>query len=157
MPEIEIDLPITGSCQCGQVRYRASERPRASLACHCRECQKLSASAFSTVLVFRAGAVVFEGTLATWERTSESGRRNVAHFCPTCGNRIYHFDPDMPGVVRVKSGTLDSAPIPAPQVNQWVYRKPEWVLLDREVPVWSEGMTPEARKRLTGFGFRPRD
>ena len=154
---VEVTLPLTGSCQCGNVRYQANEPPVASLACHCVECQKLTSSVVSTVLVFAATSIQFSGELKTWERTSESGRRNVAYFCPVCGNRIYHFDPDMPDVVRLKSGTIDSGPVPKPQVNQWVSRKADWVPLAEGIPVVEEGMTPEERKALTGFGFRPGD
>ena len=154
---VEVALPLTGSCQCGNVHYVANDHPVASLACHCIECQKLSSSVLSTVLVFRAESIQFTGELKTWERTSESGRRNVAYFCPVCGNRIYHFDPDMPTVVRLKSGTIDSSPVPKPQVNQWVSRKADWVPLAEGIPGVLEGMTPEERKALTGFGFRPQD
>jgi hypothetical protein len=152
-----VALPIRGSCQCGNIKYVATALPRASLACHCIECQKLTSSAYSTVLVFEADAISFEGDLACWERVSDSGRRNQAYFCPTCGNRIYHFDPEMPSVVRLKSGTIDSSPIPAPQANQWISRKPDWVILDEDVPTYPDGMSPEARKALVGFGFRPDD
>lgn len=154
---VDVKLPLTGSCQCGNISYVAKEAPMASLACHCVECQKLTSSVYSTVLVFRTESIEFQGTFATWERTSESGRRNVAYFCPTCGNRIYHFDPDMPAVTRLKSGTLDSEQIPAPQVNQWTSRKPDWVLLSDDVPEFGVGMTPEERKAIVGIGFRPED
>ena len=154
---VKIDLPIRGSCQCGNITYAAHEAPMASLACHCVECQKLTSSVFSTVLVFKSESITFHGELKTWERRSESGRRNVAYFCPVCGNRIYHFDPDMPGITRLKSGTIDSSPVPAPQVNQWLSRKPDWVAISDQVPQCDEGMSPEQRKALTGFGFRPAD
>jgi hypothetical protein len=154
---VDVELPLKGSCQCGNIHYVASEAPLASLACHCTECQKLTSSVYSTVLVFKTEAISFHGELKAWERISQSGRRNVAYFCPVCGNRIYHFDPDMPEVTRVKSGTLDSTPIPKPQVNQWISRKPAWVELNDDVPQFDEGMSPEKRKQLTGFGFRRSD
>lgn len=154
---IDVELPLKGSCQCKNVTYCATDAPVASLACYCGECRKLSSSIVSTVLIFKTESICFYGELKTWERTSESGRRNVAYFCPVCGNRIYHFDPDMPGIVRLKSGTLDSVAVPEPQVNQWVSRKPHWVPLAAGVPKVLEGMSPEERKALTGFGFRPED
>jgi hypothetical protein len=154
---VDVTLPLTGSCQCGNITYVATQAPLASLACHCTECQKLSSSVYSTALVFKTEGITFEGEFAKWERTSASGRRNIAYFCPTCGNRIYHFDPDMPEVTRLKSGTLDSGPIPAVQVNQWLASKPDWVPIGDDVPRYPEGMSPEERKALVGFGFRPDD
>ncbi len=34
------------ACMCGQVRMRVSVPPVMTMACHCKGCQKLSASAF---------------------------------------------------------------------------------------------------------------
>ena len=44
-------LPIEGGCRCGRVRFRLSEQPWLEAACHCRGCQRMTASAFSTTLV----------------------------------------------------------------------------------------------------------
>ena len=38
--------PYTGGCQCGSVRYVVTTEPIRLLACHCKECQRQSGSAF---------------------------------------------------------------------------------------------------------------
>ena len=48
-------LPIEGGCRCGRVRFRLTERPWLEAACHCRGCQRMTASAFSTTLVMPDG------------------------------------------------------------------------------------------------------
>ncbi len=40
-------LPQTGGCQCGAIRYEITEEPQQVYACHCRDCQRLTSSAFS--------------------------------------------------------------------------------------------------------------
>jgi len=40
-------LPWDGGCRCGQVRMRISALPILTMACHCKGCQRMSASAFS--------------------------------------------------------------------------------------------------------------
>ena len=155
--KVNVELPLTGSCQRGNITYEANEAPLAALACHCIECQKLTSSAYSTVLVFKTESIQFAGEFKSWERTSDSGRRNIAYFCPVCGNRIYHFDPDMPAVTRLKSGTIDNQPIPEPEINQWLSRSPDWVCTSETAPRYQEGMPPEERKKLVGLGFRPDD
>lgn len=40
-------MPITGQCRCGQVRFEVSAKPLLTMACHCRGCQQMTASAFS--------------------------------------------------------------------------------------------------------------
>ena len=38
--------PYTGGCQCGAVRYVLTAEPIRIGACHCKECQRQSGSAF---------------------------------------------------------------------------------------------------------------
>ena len=38
--------PYTGGCQCGSVSYVATAEPMRVSACHCKECQRQSGSAF---------------------------------------------------------------------------------------------------------------
>ncbi len=132
--EMTIELPITGSCQCGNVTYRATEAPVTCIVCHCTDCQKFSASAYGTTMVFRADALRIEGELKTWERIADSGNRNIAHFCPHCGNRIYHADSETPTLIRLKAGTIDSGKIPVPRMHVWVSRKQPWVTIPEGVP-----------------------
>jgi hypothetical protein len=39
---LPLKLPLTGQCQCGQVRYEIRAEPVAVWACHCTECQRQS-------------------------------------------------------------------------------------------------------------------
>ena len=138
----QMQLPLRGACQCGNVTYSVREAPLFCLACHCKDCQKLSAAAFSPTLVFRAEAFSTTGTLKMWESRADSGRRKHAFFCPECGNRIYHLDPDAPALVRLKPGTLDTAEIPPPQAHVWVSRKQPWMVIPEGTPAFTENADP---------------
>lgn len=50
----------TGQCRCGQVRFTVSQAPLLTMACHCRGCQRMSASAFSL-----SAAIPLEGFAVT--------------------------------------------------------------------------------------------
>jgi len=39
-------MDLEGGCACGAVRYRLTAPPLIVHACHCRDCQKLTGSAF---------------------------------------------------------------------------------------------------------------
>ena len=41
------DLPLTGSCLCGQVRFEVTEPPVSASYCHCTRCQKRTGTAAS--------------------------------------------------------------------------------------------------------------
>jgi hypothetical protein len=133
-----------GSCQCGSVTYDVTAPPIATYACYCDECKKLSTSVQSlTMAILRQSLVVTSGELRQWERSSESGNRNVAHFCPSCGNRIYHEDPDAPDIVRLKTGTLENQSLVRPIVHFWTIRKPDWLPLPEGGLVYEKQDTPE--------------
>ena len=119
--------PLVGSCQCGNIRYKVTGDPLVAIACHCYDCRKLSGSAFSTVLVVKAEDITVEGTLKLWERATDTGRRSHAYFCPDCGNRIYHQDPDKPYIIRIRSGSLDQPEIPKPLIHVFAERTQSWL------------------------------
>ena len=55
-------LPWTGGCRCDRVRFRITAPPIGTMACHCRGCQRMSASAFSlSVLIPAPGFTVTQG------------------------------------------------------------------------------------------------
>lgn len=122
----EIQYPLKGSCQCGQLQYRLLGPPLKVLACHCKQCQKLSTSAFSITALVRTEDVEFEGELKEWQRTAESGNKNYAKFCPDCGNRIYHFNPDAPETIKLKAASLDDTRALQPTVHLWLSEKQDW-------------------------------
>jgi len=123
------EYPIDGSCQCGQVAYRVKSAPLFVLACHCAECQKQSASAFGLAMGFPPEELEVSGELKIWKRTSDNGNTNWAHFCPDCGVRIYHSNPNQPELVRLRPGTLSRSTIIEPTIHLWTSRKLPWVAI----------------------------
>jgi len=135
-----VEYPIKGSCQCGQVTYRLAEVPKMVLACHCTECQKLSTSPFSITAIVATNAIEFSGELKEWSRSAESGNKNCAKFCPGCGNRVYHFNPDDPSTVKLKLKPvkMTDASIFEPTVHVWVSEKLSWYRIPEGVKVFDK-------------------
>lgn len=120
--------PIKGSCQCGQLTYILYKAPLKVFACHCQECQKLSSSPFSVTAVVAADTIEFHGQLKQWVRIADSGNKNIAHFCPDCGNRIYHLNPADPSSIKLKlkpTNLVDDA-IFEPSLHVWTSEKLSW-------------------------------
>ncbi len=119
---------LEGGCQCGAVRYRVTGRPLTFYACHCRECQKQSASAFGLSLwVRRSDLALLSGVPKVWERPADSGDTTVCAFCPDCGSRLYHFGRRDPETLSLKAGSLDDTAGLAPVGHIWVRSKQPWV------------------------------
>jgi hypothetical protein len=129
--------PATGTCQCGAVHYVVKQAPIVTVVCHCTDCQKISAGAFTiTMLVKREDFELVRGKLGVFDRPAESGNIARCYFCPTCSNRIYHEDPEKPEVIRVKPGTFDDTSIIQPQMHVWTRNAQAWVKLPDDMPCY---------------------
>lgn len=128
-------LPASGSCQCGNVKYEVTVEPLLTAVCHCKDCQKLSTSAFSISMILnRSGFKILSGELKNWERPTAVGGIAVCWFCPDCGNRIFHENPEMPNVIRLKPGTLEDTSVLEPQVHVWTCREQQWLSRFTDLP-----------------------
>jgi hypothetical protein len=130
------DNEITGGCQCGAVRYAIAPGPLPCYVCHCRECQKQTASAFAISVPVATSRLTVRGDAATYTRATDSGSTTACHFCPTCGTRLFHQSARSPELVTLKAGTLDDASALMPLAHLWVSRKHAWVHIPDDIPAF---------------------
>lgn len=140
MPDPAPAAPIlTGGCQCGAVRYEVTSGPLEVYVCHCRECQKQSASAFGISVIVPSGALrLASGSPRTWTRPTDSGRTLDCFFCPTCGSRVWHGDPAHQPTVSVKGGSLDAPPDLTAATHIWSSRKLSGVTIPPHAPQYPD-------------------
>jgi hypothetical protein len=146
--EEAMDLPLTGRCACGAVRYAISRAPRLTYACHCTECQRRSGGPMTVSCVVPvADFTLLAGRLAEATRIAESGNSVPTAFCPDCGTAIFggRLTPDAEGVVVVRAGTLGDTAWLRPSVHVWTRSAQPWVVFPDgarrfetrpPVPVW---------------------
>jgi len=116
-------MTLTGGCQCGAVRYEVSAEPLRIYVCHCRECQKQSASAFGISVIVPARAFALRrGRVSTWSRPTASGGVLECMFCTACGTRIRHAD-RREDTVSIKGGSLDAPVDLTAAFHIWTSRK----------------------------------
>jgi hypothetical protein len=124
MMEGHVPLLLNGGCQCGAVRYEIAGPPGATYVCHCRECQKQSASAFGISVIVRSADVrLLKGQLRRWSRPTDAGRTLACFFCPACGSRVWHGDKDQEDKISVKGGSLDEPVDLTGAIHIWTARK----------------------------------
>ncbi len=121
-------LPLTGGCQCGRHRYAISASPLTVYACHCRDCQTQSGSAFGLSMPVLRNALTGDlDDLGVWERKAASDRIVKARFCQRCGTRLFHEPSRNPDVVNVKPGTLDDTSWLRPIGHLWLDSAQPWI------------------------------
>ena len=123
MPEIK------GGCLCGAVRYTARADPALVGVCHCRDCQKLTGSAFGFLVGLPRAAFEIEGVLKTFTKPADSGRPIVRRFCPECGSSIVEEPGSRPDLVIINGGTLDDPTSVTPGIEIYCNRELSWVQL----------------------------
>jgi len=145
MSAAESGEALTGGCQCGEVRYELRGRPREVYVCHCRECQKQSASAFGiSVIADCADLVLTAGMPRSWTRPATVQGQLACFFCPSCGTRLWHGNPETDDCVSVKGGGLDVPPDLTGAKHIWVKRKLPGVIIPEGAETFPE--EPPAEK-----------
>ncbi|GAA4043155.1 GFA family protein [Parerythrobacter jejuensis] len=119
--------PKTGGCLCGAVRYAISADPAMAVNCHCKNCQRQSGSAFSTIIGIPEAALSIEGEFKTFDDKGESGEAVLRDFCGVCGSPLFSRVAVAPGLIFVKVGTLDDTDDFNPAMHLWTRSKQHWV------------------------------
>jgi hypothetical protein len=137
-----MQLPLTGGCVCGAIRYEIGAAPINVYACHCLDCQRVTSSAFSIGVVVQDGAFTMKGKEARSVAggVSEGGRAKRRWVCPDCGTWLFgnpRPSKEYPGLIRVvRGGTLDDTSWLKPQAHYWTRSKQPWVILPEDVAVY---------------------
>jgi hypothetical protein len=137
------DLPLTGGCLCGGVRYEVTEPLVSAGYCHCTRCQRRTGTAAA------ASARVAPGSLRVTSgeelvRAYDPGDGGfLKEFCSACGGALWSRSPDDPEVIGVRLGTFDGDPGIRPEYRQYVAYAAVWE------PVPDDGLPrhPEHRSR----------
>ena len=136
--------PIECGCRCGRVRYQLQlDRLPNVYACHCRDCQTWSGSAFSLNFFVTEDQLQVAGDPALFELPSEDGERiSRQRACPICFTRVYNTNTRRPGMAGVRAGTLDRSDELQIVAHIWTKRKMAGIVIPDGLPAWDEGAPP---------------
>ena len=115
-----MNIPFTGGCECGAIRYECSAEPIMMFKCHCRDCQKVTGGGFvAGLLVPESAFRLTKGQLRFHFTPSMAGGKHKRGFCAECGSRITggQSDERSTGFVGVTAGSLDDPSGFRPQMD----------------------------------------
>ena len=119
------ELPLTGRCLCGGVRFELTAHPVAAGYCHCTRCQRRTGTAAAASARIAPGSlriVAGEELIRTWWPGDGFGKA----FCSTCGSALWSRSPDDPEVVGVRLGAFDGDPGIRPTYRTYVAFAAPW-------------------------------
>lgn len=103
------ELPWDGGCRCGQVRVRVTKPPLVTAVCHCRGCQRMSASAFSTTLTLPVDGLEVtagETVIGGMHGGREAGEH---HHCEWCKSWVFTRIRPESGAINLRATMLDES------------------------------------------------
>ena len=149
-----------GGCLCGEVRYHIIDEPIFTQACHCRLCQRQTASAFVIRTMIESSHFHLDsGQLIPLNSPTGSGRAQVVHRCAKCKVQIFSTFNNSDSMTFLKTATLDNPDAFPPQAHIFTKTKLGWVNLDGNVPCFDEFyqkedvLSAEALARRTAIGW----
>jgi hypothetical protein len=138
MPE----LPLTGGCICGAVRFEVTEPLVAAGYCHCTRCQGRTGTAASPQARIVPGSLrIVQGEESIRAYAPESGAAKM--FCGGCGSALWSRGADDPEYIAIRLGAFDDDPGVRPSYHQFVaYAAPWEPLPDDGLPRYPERRPP---------------
>ena len=114
-----------GGCRCGQVRFRVTEDPLLTMACHCTGCQRMTGSAFSLSAMYPAAG--FEVTAGEPVVGGLHGAEAQHFFCPYCMSWLFTRPAQADWLVNVRATMFDEAADFTPYAETFTDEKLAWV------------------------------
>ena len=131
----------TGSCLCGQVRFRVKGQPVVSRLCWCRDCQHIAGNGTANA-IFPTEAIEIDGQTAEYTSTADSGNQVRRRFCAKCGSHLFADNTGRLGLTVVRLGTLDEPSSITPEANIWVSSAPRWACLSSAIASFEKQPQP---------------
>lgn len=121
------DLPLTGGCLCGGVRFEITEPLGAARWCHCSRCRRRTGAPASPQARVVPGSfrIVAGGELVREYVPADGGFLKA--FCSTCGSALYGRHPQEAQTLSVRLGAFDGDPGVRPASHQHVASEVHWL------------------------------
>jgi hypothetical protein len=123
-----------GGCMCGAVRYECTAEPVLMGNCHCRDCQRASGGAYTSVLGLPQNAVKITGEVKYYDSKGDSGNVAKRGFCPQCGSRLFGRPAVAPDLIMIMAGSLDDPGVYKPAMDIYTASAQPWDHMNPALP-----------------------
>lgn len=128
----------TGSCLCGGVQFEIDGELEPIQICHCIQCRKAQGSAIVTnTPVQESNFRLIRGGELIGAFESSPGKQRC--FCKNCGSPVYSKTEKVPGVLRIRAGTLDGDLNTKPVAHFYMDYKANWFEVNDDLPHYALG------------------
>lgn len=134
-----VELPLTGGCLCGGVRFEVTEPLVSAGYCHCTRCRRRTGTAASVQARIAPGSLrILSGEEFVTGWAPESGFAKF--FCSACGSALWSRSPDDLEVMSIRLGAFDGDPGVRPAYRTFVSYAAVWEPIPNDgLPRFPEG------------------
>ena len=127
---------IEGGCLCGKVSYRYNGEITEIALCHCPQCRQAQGGAYATNSPIELSKLELMGKESIKEFQSNDVK--VRAFCENCGSALYSAKKTLPGIVRLRLGTVKTLFACDRKYHQYVDSKASWLPITDDYPQYSD-------------------
>jgi hypothetical protein len=113
----------TGSCRCGRVTLSVDGPPMLTMACHCKGCQRMTASAFSLSSLHHQDSVTIAGETVMGGLQGDLQH----HCCAFCLSWVFTRAEFLGPLINIRSTMIDGGAEAPPFIECWLEEKLPWV------------------------------
>ena len=131
MISLEKLMKHSGSCICGNYKFKTELDPMLIIQCNCSKCRKLSGS-YQIGCLYSVSEIEESGETTSYSFEGGSGYTNTVHFCAQCYVRCKtNPAPEvMEGIVGIPLGIFDTAKELSPKAEIWTSEKLPFLTTD---------------------------
>jgi len=135
-----MEVPFSGGCACGTIRYECTAEPIMALNCHCRDCQRATGTAYASGIFVPGPALrITKGDPRYYATTADSGNLASRGFCPDCGSPLLARSSGHSMIV-IFASSLDDPSWHRPTMDVWVSKAQPWDHMDPGLARYREGL-----------------
>ncbi|PCI54855.1 MAG: aldehyde-activating protein [Gammaproteobacteria bacterium] len=119
-------LKLTGECLCGAVQFSVKNEFKAFYQCHCKQCQQLTGSAFtSNILTAPTNIEWLKGkhNVTVYDHPTRGFSKS---FCTVCGSGLPFINKNKTTLI-IPAGSLNELPDLKPQANMFTVEEACWL------------------------------
>jgi len=137
-----MNIPFSGGCACGSIRYKGAKAPIAMINCHCKDCQLSSGAPFASGIVVMTADLEVAGTPTTYAIRASSGGLATRSFCADCGTPLFTQSEANSHFTSIRFPSLDDSSDFKPMLDIYTASAQPWVCLDQAIPHFPQSPQP---------------
>ena len=120
-----MNIPVTGGCLCGAIKYSVEVMPDKIFNCHCQFCRRAHGADYATMALADGNTLKVEDPCGAL-KAHKNKLGGYRAFCSECGSRLMNYAPDKSFYLSVTLSTVDSPSNLKPIAHANIESKAPW-------------------------------